>query len=184
MSACIRSSALKRNLSPKQNTCLYWKSIKLMCVSSRLTAQDQLEIADSTAQELYRCMIGNLLYLASLSRPDISFAVSELSRFVSSSGKPHLERAKRVFRYLKKTITVGLVYRSSPSEMLPNMLWAGLGWMSRLSSSYFGLRFILNGAKISWRSEPLQRRHVVRWVELPLHRPTIASGHIAPRQPL
>ena len=36
MSTCLRSFAPKRNLSPKQNTCLYWKSIKLMCVKSEL----------------------------------------------------------------------------------------------------------------------------------------------------
>ena len=29
---CLRSFAPKCNLSPKQNTCLYWKSMKLMCV--------------------------------------------------------------------------------------------------------------------------------------------------------
>ena len=34
--ACLRDSALKRNLSPKQNTCLYWKSIKLMRVRVRV----------------------------------------------------------------------------------------------------------------------------------------------------
>ena len=32
VSTCLRSFAPKRNLFPKQNTCLYWKSIKLMCV--------------------------------------------------------------------------------------------------------------------------------------------------------
>ena len=50
----------------------------------------------------------SLLYLASCTRPDIAFAVSELSRFVSSPGKPHLEAAKRVFRHLKKTWILGL----------------------------------------------------------------------------
>ena len=126
-------------------------------ISSRLTAQDQPEIADSTAQELYRGMVGSLLYLASWTRPDISFAVSELSRFVSNPGKPHLEAAKRVFRYLKKTITLGLVYRSSPSEMPPNTLWGYVDsdWAgcpdSRRSTS--GFVFMLNGAAISWRSK-------------------------------
>ena len=95
-------------------------------IASRLTVQDQPEVPNSTAQELYpvyRGMIGSLLYLASWTRPDMAFAVSELSRFVSNPGKPHLEAANRVFRYLKKTLSLGLVYRSSPSEMPPNTLW-------------------------------------------------------------
>ena len=84
-------------------------------IVSRLTVQDQPEVPNSTAQELHCGMYGSLVYLASWTRPDIAFAVSELSRFVSNPGKPHLEAAKRVFRYL-------LVYRSSPSEMPPNTL--------------------------------------------------------------
>jgi hypothetical protein len=57
-------------------------------------------------------MVGSHLYLASWTRPDFAFAVSELSRFVSNPGKPHLEAAKRVLRYLKKTMNLGLVFRS------------------------------------------------------------------------
>ena len=63
-------------------------------------------------QEHYRGMVGSHLYLASWTRPDFVFAVSELSRFVSNPGKPHLEAAKRVLRYLKKTMNLGLVFRS------------------------------------------------------------------------
>jgi len=126
-------------------------------ISSRLTVQDQPEVINSTAQELYRGMVGSLLYLASWTRPDIAFAVSELSRFVSNPGKPHLEAAKRVFRYLKKTMNLGLVYRSSPSEMPSNTLWGYVDsdWAgcpdSRRSTS--GFVFMLNGAAISWRSK-------------------------------
>ena len=80
-------------------------------ISSRLTAQDQPEVTDSSAQELYRGIVGTLLYPASWPPPDRSFAVSELSRFVSNPGKQHLEVAKRGFRYFKKIITLGLVYR-------------------------------------------------------------------------
>ena len=117
-------------------------------IASRLTVQDQPEVPNSTAQELYpvyRGMIGSLLYLASWTRPDMAFAVSELSRFVSNPGKPHLEAAKRVFRYLKKTLSPGLVYRSSPSAMPSNTLWGYVDsdWAgcpdSPSSSVYFGL---------------------------------------------
>ena len=45
-----------------------------------------------------------------------AFSVSELSRFVSNPGRQHLEATKRVFRYLKKTINLGLVYQSSASQ--------------------------------------------------------------------
>jgi hypothetical protein len=131
-------------------------------ITTRLTIQDQPETANVTDQEPYRAMVGSLLYLSNWTRPDISFAVSELSRFVSNPGKPHLEAAKRVFRYLKKTMHLGLVFRSSASlpglpEIPSNTLWGYVDsdWAgcpdSRRSTS--GFVFMLNGAAISWRSK-------------------------------
>jgi hypothetical protein len=37
----------------------------------------------------YSQIIGSLMYLASAMRPDISFIVSKLSRFVSNTGDDH-----------------------------------------------------------------------------------------------
>ena len=37
----------------------------------------------------YSQIIGSLMYLASATRPDISFVVSKLSRFVSNPGDDH-----------------------------------------------------------------------------------------------
>ena len=107
-------------------------------------------------------MVGSLLYLASWTRPDIAFAVSQLSRFVSNPGKPHLEAAKRVFRYINKTKKLGLTY-SSPVSLPgmpvfpPNTLWGYVDsdWAGCPDSSHStsGFIFMLNGAAISWRSK-------------------------------
>ncbi len=51
--------------------------------------------------DLYRNMVGSLLYLARWTRPDISFAVSELSRFVSAPGHLHMAAAKHLVRYIQ-----------------------------------------------------------------------------------
>jgi len=59
---------------------------------------------------LYRNMVGSLLYLSCWSRPDIAFAVSELSRFVSAPSQSHLDAAKHLLRYLKGTRSLVLRY--------------------------------------------------------------------------
>ena len=41
------------------------------------------------------------MYLASATRPDISFAVCKLSQFVSNPGDDHWRALERVMRYLK-----------------------------------------------------------------------------------
>ena len=91
-------------------------------------------------------MIGSLLYVAQLTRPDINYSVSELSHFVSNPGKVHLEQAKRGFRYLAKTSSLLLEY--SPSAVLGSLVeddqlwgyvdsdWAGCSDTGRSTSGY------------------------------------------------
>ena len=57
----------------------------------------------------YRSMIGSLMYLTA-SRPDIHFAVCLLARFQARPTELHLKEVKRIFRYLRRTINMGLWY--------------------------------------------------------------------------
>ncbi|KAJ9552907.1 hypothetical protein OSB04_016952 [Centaurea solstitialis] len=59
--------------------------------------------------KLYRGMIGSLLYLTT-SRPDIMFSTCLCARFQSNPKESHLSVMKRILRYLKKTLTLGLWY--------------------------------------------------------------------------
>jgi hypothetical protein len=52
----------------------------------------------------YSQIIGSLKYLASATRPDISFAVSKLSRFSSNPGDDHWRALERVMHYLVGTM--------------------------------------------------------------------------------
>ena len=55
----------------------------------------------------YRRMIGSLLYLMT-SRLEIIDSVSLCARFQTCPKKSHLNVVKRIFRYLKGTIDIGL----------------------------------------------------------------------------
>jgi len=54
-------------------------------------------------------MIGSLMYLTA-SRPDIQFAICLLARFQAKPTELHLKEVKRIFRYLRRTIHMGLWY--------------------------------------------------------------------------
>ena len=62
----------------------------------------------------YSQIIGSLMYLASATRPDISFAVSKLSRFVSNQVDDHCKALERLIRYLKGTMDYGIHYTGYP----------------------------------------------------------------------
>ncbi|GJR02742.1 putative ribonuclease H-like domain-containing protein [Tanacetum coccineum] len=66
------------------------------------------EVSDVDVQ-LYRSMIGSLMYLTA-SRPDIMFAVCACSRFQVTLKSYHLSAVKRIFRYLKGKPKLGLWY--------------------------------------------------------------------------
>ncbi|GKA13905.1 hypothetical protein Tco_0693551 [Tanacetum coccineum] len=57
----------------------------------------------------YRSMIGSLMYLTS-SRPDIMFATCMCARYQANPNEHHVSAVKRIFRYLKGTINLGLWY--------------------------------------------------------------------------
>ena len=64
----------------------------------------------------YASVVGMLMYLASNSRPDISFAVHQCTRFTHSPRHTHEVALKRIGRYLLGTKTKGLIM--DPSESL------------------------------------------------------------------
>ncbi|GJZ07069.1 hypothetical protein Tco_0540862 [Tanacetum coccineum] len=67
---------------------------------------------------LYRSMISSLMYLTS-SRPDIMFAVCACARYQVNPKVSHLHAVKRIFRYLKGQLKLGLWYlKDSPFDLV------------------------------------------------------------------
>jgi hypothetical protein len=67
--------------------------------------------------ELYRRIIGSLLYLALRTRPDVLVAVSILARFSQSPTAYCHRSAKRFLRYLRGTVNMTLVYRNGEKHL-------------------------------------------------------------------
>ena len=59
----------------------------------------------------YRETIGSLMYLAIMSRPDIAFAVNNLSQFLNKYDKNHWHAVKRIFAYLTGTKDLCIMYK-------------------------------------------------------------------------
>jgi len=71
----------------------------------------------SVDQKKYRGLIGSLLNLTT-SRPDIMFSVCMCAMFQSNPKESHFKAGKRILKYLKGTITVGLWYpRGAPLSL-------------------------------------------------------------------
>lgn len=100
----------------------------------------------------YRQVIGCLMYLSVGTRPDISFAVSKLAKYVEKPGETHWKAVKRVLRYLNGTRSLGLTYGTTTDTQLYGYVdsdWAG-DTSNRKSTS--GYVFMMCGAPVSWSS--------------------------------
>nr|ABF98465.1 retrotransposon protein, putative, Ty1-copia subclass [Oryza sativa Japonica Group] len=114
----------------------------LLLRKNKRIARNQLE---------YSQIIGSLMYLASATRPDISFAVSKLSRFTSNPGDDHWRALERVMRYLKGTVELGLHYTGYPAVLEG---YSDSNWISDVDEikATSGYVFTLGGGAVSWRS--------------------------------
>ena len=71
---------------------------------------EQAELKDTN---LYQQQIGFLMYLMTVTRPNIAFSVSNYARFMSNSNKKHFNALNRIWQYVKTTKNKALLYESS-----------------------------------------------------------------------
>jgi hypothetical protein len=99
----------------------------------------------------YRECVGSLMYAALGTRPDITFAVAKLSKFLHNPGMPHFEAVKRVFRYLKGTRDLRLTYGITERELTG---WVDAdGSMEAERRAIMGFAYLIDGAAVTWNSK-------------------------------
>ena len=100
----------------------------------------------------YQKLVGKLIYLT-ITRPDISFAVSLVSQHMHAPTVVHLCMVKRILRYLKKTIGRGIVMRRNGHTDIIGFSdsdWAG-NTIDRRSTT--GYCMFVGGNLVSWKSK-------------------------------
>jgi hypothetical protein len=104
----------------------------------------------------YRRIIGQLLYLTT-TRPDITFAVQQLSQFMAHPKCLHYAAALRILRYLKGHPGQGLFYPSDNPLHLKAFSDLDWGTCSNTRKSVTGYCVFLGNALISWKCKKNQR---------------------------
>ncbi|RVW85315.1 Retrovirus-related Pol polyprotein from transposon TNT 1-94 [Vitis vinifera] len=101
----------------------------------------------------YSSVVGSLMYAMVCTRPDLAFAVSVVSRFMSNPGKAHWEAVKWIMRYLKGSSSVCLVYGNGDvSSGLVGFTDSDHGGDLMKRRSLTCYIFTLFGCAISWRA--------------------------------
>jgi hypothetical protein len=105
------------------------------------------KLVDAT---LYRSIVGGLRYLVH-TRPDISYAVGYVSRFMEAPTSEHLAAVKHLLRYVARALSLGIVYRRGQGKpVLLGFSDADLAGDVDDRKSTTGMIFFLGRSPVSW----------------------------------
>ena len=102
----------------------------------------------------YASIVGSLMYAMVYQRPDLSQAVSMVSRYMHNSDRRYWEAVKWVLRYIKGTIDVGLVFKKDFTGNQECMRYVDSDYVGDLDKrrSITRYMFALFQASVSWSS--------------------------------
>ena len=115
----------------------------------KVAAADGPPVADATD---FRSLAGALQYLT-FTRPDIAYAVQQVCLHMHDPREPHLAALKRILRYVRGTLHLGLLLRPSPATDLvvyTDADWAGCPDTRKSTSGY---AVFLGDNLVSWSSK-------------------------------
>lgn len=104
----------------------------------------------------YRQAIGSLMFLATVSRPDISHAVGVLSRYVNRHSEIHWTAIKRIIKYLIGTSTFGILFQKGEQHSLIGFSDADFAGDFETRKSTSGYVYKYSNAPITWTSRRQQ----------------------------
>ena len=136
---------------------------KAKSVSTPLAAHFKLSVSDGpdSVEEKglmslipYESVVGSLMYLMVCTRPDLAYAMSIVSRYMSNPGKRHWEAVKWILRYLKGTVGTCLLFDAKAQDALMLTGYVDADYAQDLDKrrSISGFVFTLGGGCISWKA--------------------------------
>ncbi|GKC21418.1 retrovirus-related pol polyprotein from transposon TNT 1-94 [Tanacetum coccineum] len=124
-------------------------------IGTPLATKPKLDVdlsGEPVDQSDYRSKIGSLMYLTS-SRPDLVQAVCYCARYQARPTQKHLKEVKRIFKYLKGTINMGLWYlKDSGFELTAFSDADHVRCIDTRKSTSGGIQF-LGDKLVSWMSK-------------------------------
>ncbi|KAH9673193.1 Integrase catalytic domain-containing protein [Citrus sinensis] len=100
----------------------------------------------------YASVVGSLMYVMVCIRPDISLAVSMVSRYMHNPGKNQWLTVKWILRYLYGIVDVGLLFKKDCGQQCVGYCDSDFAGDFDKRRSTMGYVLTLGGGPVSWRS--------------------------------
>ena len=127
--------------------------------NTRLLASDRPSAVDPVRRQRYQEITGCLQFLATWTRPDLTFVANQLGKHCSNPGEPHMQVALKSLRYLKGTKHLGITYTRGLPDSNRVLVWTDADWASDTETrrSLSAWVATLNGGAVSWKSKQAPR---------------------------
>jgi len=132
--------------------------------NSKVAAAEGAPVSDATD---FRNLAGALQYLT-FTRPDIAYAVQQVCLHMHDPREPHFASLKRILRYVRGTLHLGLLLRPTTSADL--VVYTDADWARRSTSGY---AVFLGDNLVSWSSK---RQNTVSRSSAEAEYRTVANG--------
>ena len=119
--------------------------------STRCTTSQSLSTATKyTAMQniLYQEAVRSLMYAALRTRPNISYAVSQVSYFLSNHGQVHWDAVWQIYRYLLRMKNLQLTYGGGEKELTGYTDVDGS--ITEDHCAILDYAFLIDGGAVSW----------------------------------
>uniref|UniRef100_A0A803P4T0 Retrovirus-related Pol polyprotein from transposon TNT 1-94 n=1 Tax=Cannabis sativa TaxID=3483 RepID=A0A803P4T0_CANSA len=102
----------------------------------------------------YASCVGSLMYCTVYTRPDLTYALSMVSRFIANPGKEHWSAGKWILRYLQGSMDVGLVYDNKSKNEVEVNGYVDFDYDGSINTrrSITEYAFTVLGGCISWKA--------------------------------
>ncbi|GJY98799.1 ribonuclease H-like domain, reverse transcriptase, RNA-dependent DNA polymerase [Tanacetum coccineum] len=116
---------------------------------TKLTKVTEGTMVNSTE---YRSLIGCLRYLLH-TRPDLSYSVGLLSRFMQEPREQHMKAIRQVLRYVKGTKDYGITYKHNGGNKIHGFSDSSYGVNTQEGKGTTGIIFYYGESPISWSTQ-------------------------------
>jgi hypothetical protein len=109
-------------------------------------------IVDKSLRTSYQSIVRSLMYVMLKIRSDIIYSISMMNRYASNSTQTHWQTIKRIFRYLRNTYQMKLIFRERLRRLKD---YTNSNWADNKDIRWFIFEYVFNVSNevINWFSK-------------------------------
>jgi len=134
----------------------------LMKLNTRLSKDDCDPNPKADFRRRYCGIVGRFGYLVTMTRPDLAWSYSEISKYVQFPGIAHMEAAEHVLRYLPGTWNESITYTRGYRKLNEKRGWVDAEWDDDTDTRclHSGYILMMNVEPFSWTRKSHRQNNV------------------------